>query len=437
MKKIKNLFVSVACLSFAVYISFSASADDVIPISETDSANAYYAAKLLDEPLSPGLHVIAYDSPIILSGKTGEDVQFSAEVFDDYNGYVPSTVKIISLPDPDAGTLVYNSEPAKEGQSISVLSLSSLYHDAGNEKDAEFMISADNSNIIRCLVRRKDAENNKPYAEEINAVTTFTRLDTPVAGYMNGSDSDGDEISFEVVKGPAKGILSVVNTVTGQYVYEPYIGLSGRDSFTYRVRDSYGSYSDVVTVNISVDNKKTNAYNDTEDSFYASALNSVVDAGVMQTSNSADGEYFNPHDPVSRIDFLIMAMKAMGADTPSSVSNTPFYDDTTLSDEEKGYLSAAYELGIIKGSTENGKLKFNPDEAINGASAAVILNGILGIESSSTVSNSDSSVPVWASSAYAALTSAGIINQGIAPAASILTRENTAVILSNIIHRLA
>ncbi|MBQ7827730.1 MAG: S-layer homology domain-containing protein, partial [Clostridia bacterium] len=381
MKYLSEILTSAVCLAIAVCLSYSASADDVMPISEEDSANAYYAAKLLEDPLTPGLHVIAYDTPIILSGNIGENIQFSAEVFDDYNGYVPSTVKIISLPDSEAGTLIYNTEPAKEGQSISVLSLSSLYYDTISEKDAEFMISADNSNIIRCLIRQKDTENNKPHAEDINAVTTFTRLDTPVAGYMNGSDADGDELSYEVVSGPAKGILSVVNNITGKYVYEPYMGLSGNDSFTYRVRDSYGSYSDTVRVNISIDDKKTVAYNDTNDSFYASAVNDVVDRGIMQTSNSADGEYFNPNEPVSRIDFLIMTMKSMGAGDPNPVNNTPFYDDITLTDEEKGYLSAAYELGIINGSSENGKLIFNPDEAVTGAAASVILNGILGLES--------------------------------------------------------
>lgn len=436
---IKLLFPFV-CLAIAVSMTFSTYANsEVIPISETDSTNVYYSDNLLDSPLSPGMKVIAYERPMILSGTTDENIQFSAEIFDDYNGYVPSSVKIISLPDPDSGMLVYNSEPAKEGQSISVLSLSSLYYKGNQNTDAEFLISTDNSNIIRCIMRRKEEENKRPNVPNDNAITTFTRLDTATSGYLAGGDVDGDTISYEIVKGPEKGIISVFNEITGQYVYEPYSGLSGKDSFTYRVLDSYGAYSDTVTVNVEVQNKKAVVYNDTKDSYFASAVNDVVDVKIMQTSNSADGIYFYPHEPVSRIDFLIMAMQTMGAGEAVSVSTTPFSDDSTLSDEEKGYLCAAYNLGIVNGSSEKGKLIFMPDDAINGADAAVIINRILGVPSSDAlqISSDDESVPSWAISDYNALIESGILNTGIAPCNSVLTRENVAVILSQIIHKLA
>ena len=67
----------------------------------------------------------------------------------------------------------------------------------------------------------------------------------------------------------------------------------------------------------------------------------------MQTTKTANAENFNPDEPVSRIDFLVMAMKAAGAGDADEVSITPFEDDSALSGTEKGYLSAAYRLGII------------------------------------------------------------------------------------------
>jgi len=102
--------------------------------------------------------------------------------------------------------------------------------------------------------------------------------------------------------------------------------------------------------------------------------------------------------------------------------------------ESTGYISRAYNLGIIKGVQENGELYFKPSSTITRAEAAVILNAILGAEEPDTVPvfADHSSVPVWAQGSLYALSAAGIFTgtgQGnLSPNAS-LSRAQTAQIL--------
>jgi len=440
--KIKNLIYGLVISSVVLSNnSLSVNAEDAVPISitETTSVSETFSENSLETPISPGIRVISYERPMILTGASGETIRFTAEAFNDHGGYVPSSVKILSLPDETAGSLVYNSKPVSVGQSISVLTLNSLYYKSIGSDDAEFTLSTDNSNVIRCLIRHKDSENNAPLKSSGSTVSAYTKVNAAVAGYLDGYDPDGDQLRFEIVSYPVKGIVSVSNKETGHFVYHPYEGISGEDTFTYRICDSFGKYSEVCSVSISIDRSYSNIYDDMNDSYYTSAVTDAVKSGIMQTRKTAEGEFFDPSEPVSRIDFLIMAMRSMGAGEGVEVSDTPFEDDSTLTNKEKGYLSAAYRLGIVKGTVENGSLKFMPDEGITGASAAVILNSILGLPENDSISVSamDDGTPAWAAASMSALAGEGIIDKYTTPADSVLSRENVAVILSRLMHELA
>lgn len=440
--KIKRLLLAPA-LIFAIvlngaFLSFADNAN-AVPASNGDYVAGEETFDLLDTPLSVGIRILAYERPMIVSGKSGENIGFSAEAFNDYAGYVPSSVTVLSLPAPDSGTLMHGDTPVGIGEKISVLTLASLCFKPSGASDAEFTFTADNTTAMRCIVRQRDIENKCPQAIFEDSVSAYTSLDTVVGGYLTGADPDGDTIEFEIVDYPEKGLLSLENESTGAYAYTPYKGVYGNDSFTYRIRDSYGAYSEIYKTSVIVDNTKATVYNDMNDSYYTSAVNDVVLNEIMQTQKTADGEYFDPYVPVSRIDFLIMAMKAAGAGKAEEVTSTQFADDGTLTPEEKGYLSAAYRLGIVKGSITDGNLSFMPDEGVTGAAAAVMLNGILGLTEDGSIPTSVmyGEVPAWAASSVTALTEAGIIDRHCAPVDSVLTREDTAVILSRLIRVLS
>ena len=129
-----------------------------------------------------------------------------------------------------------------------------------------------------------------------------------------------------------------------------------------------------------------------------------------------------------------MAMDIAGASDVPAADYTSFSDDAELSDVQKGYLSAAYRLGIVNGSIVDGELVFSPNEPITGGAAAVILNKILGLPENDAVSVmlDAGSVPAWSRASLSALTAAGVIDRYTAPANDALTRENAATILTRL-----
>ena len=58
---------------------------------------------------------------------------------------------------------------------------------------------------------------------------------------VNGTDSDGDRITYEIVEGPSHGIIVDFNPDTGLLVYLSDTGYIGPDAVRFRVCDSYGA----------------------------------------------------------------------------------------------------------------------------------------------------------------------------------------------------
>ncbi|MGE3590434.1 MAG: Ig-like domain-containing protein, partial [Ilumatobacteraceae bacterium] len=87
--------------------------------------------------------------------------------------------------------------------------------------------------------------NHPPTASPL---TVSTDEDLAVAVELHGDDPDGDELSFEIVAGPAHG------TVTGEGAersYAPAPGWSGIDTFTYTASDGSAT-SEPATVTVTV-----------------------------------------------------------------------------------------------------------------------------------------------------------------------------------------
>ena len=83
--------------------------------------------------------------------------------------------------------------------------------------------------------------------EDVAAVVTMTATD---------SDIPANTLTYGIVANPANGVLSLLNSATGQVTYTPALNYNGSDSFTYKVYDGTG-YSNTATVSIAV-----NALND-------------------------------------------------------------------------------------------------------------------------------------------------------------------------------
>lgn len=80
-----------------------------------------------------------------------------------------------------------------------------------------------------------------------------TSEDTPIYYLqLQGTDADFDLLTYEIVSGPANGLLVLsVESSGSQWDYKPFANFNGSDSFTYRVFGG-GEYSDTVTVDLTV-----------------------------------------------------------------------------------------------------------------------------------------------------------------------------------------
>jgi hypothetical protein len=130
-----------------------------------------------------------------------------------------------------------------------------------------------------------------------------------------------------------------------------------------------------------------------------------------------------------------MSMQAMGVGSVPKVSDTGFFDDANIPEDAKGYVSAAYSLGYVKGTTDAQRnLCFAPDDTITRAEAAVILRRMVDAESAElTPAFADASdIPAWASEAISTLSSLGVMTSSggaISPNEKV-TRGQTVMMLA-------
>ncbi|MBR4896625.1 MAG: S-layer homology domain-containing protein, partial [Clostridia bacterium] len=162
----------------------------------------------------------------------------------------------------------------------------------------------------------------------------------------------------------------------------------------------------------------------------------MASVGAMDVRAVGGALLFDPDTAVTREDFLVTVMKALGAGDLEP-TETVFADDAMIAPSASGYVARAYALGIIKGQDEGGALWFRPKDTVTRAEAAVILNAIIGAEESDAVAvfADSASVPAWARSSLSALTSAGIFRgtgAGTISANRGLTRAEVAEILLNV-----
>ena len=118
-------------------------------IAGAAAASSSAADVKLSDPVSPGLSVIAYENPMVLSGEDGRSVSFDAKNFSARLGYVPSSITVLSLPSAECGVLRHDNSPVEIGQSVSVLTFSSLSFDRSGTDDAEFTFTPDGVTVLR------------------------------------------------------------------------------------------------------------------------------------------------------------------------------------------------------------------------------------------------------------------------------------------------
>ncbi len=397
------------------------------------------------QAVSPALDVIATEFGLKKVSLVSRDVYFEKEDFESAAGLNKvSKINIVSLPDPNSGTLMLGGIALSENQSVSEKNLDNIRFvprvSGVIETDFKFTVNGGTTGAYTCSVYLLDKENAAPTVSDGGdcylEVSTYGGI--TLYGVMKASDPENDPVSYEITKMPEHGKLVIENKKTGSYRYTPDDGYTGADSFSYVASDKYGNLSETATVNVSVDEPDSNiVFADMSDHWAHGEAIRVASNGIMDFVADSNSYTFAPDTPVSRAEFCAALMKCAGYDGFTSVNGTGFADDKEIKKEYKGLISAASILGVASGYPVDGELYFYPNNQITRAEAAVMINKVYGFEydDSIAVFADEESVPAWAHSSLAALTVAGVMkgdSNGNVSAYDGLTRAHTAVLMSNL-----
>lgn len=387
-------------------------------------------------PLGTAADVLASDVTLIKSGLAGEKMIFCDTDFKTALGVSDlKSITVITLPSSTTGTLLLGGRRVGTNQTVKRRHLAALVFVPASPSvtEATFTFTAEGlagGAAITCTMKFLDRVNYAPRAD--GAVSVFTQSGIPVFGKMAGCDPEGDACEFIVLRYPENGTLTVTDKTTGAYRYTPLKNKTGKDSFSYVIRDCYGNYSEVCHAQIRVDERMSDVvYVDMEDSPAYQAAVAMDALGVMHGKVVGDQSFFSPEETVSRAEFVAMAMKTCGIRADSTLTATFFDDNADIPAPLVGYIATAQRIGIVNGTFSGGKLTFRPNDEITGLDAAVILSRLIG-ESKTGTTAGKSSVPVWARAGVATLASLGILDEGTASADRKLTRADVAEALYHV-----
>ena len=385
-------------------------------------------------PLSPAIAVLTGENRLIKSGLVGSDVYFAESDFLKCLGVTKiDAVTVVALPSASTGLLKLGTLVVSEGQSIGASYLSLLrFVPADSVKAAECKFAC-GATEIPCTIRILDKLNYAPtFSAGSGKVSTYKEISC--FGRVGAVDPDGDDLHYEVVTYPSHGSLRITDASRGNFRYTPESGYVGKDTFTLVVRDEYGNYSTPQTIRATV--SKTNvSFTDAHGHWCENAAISLCEAGVITPVAYGASSLLCPAETVSREEFVMMTMKAVGIGTLTDGATT-FADNADISVECRPYIATAQRMGYIGGKEVEGQLCFMPKENITRAEVAVLLQNILDCDTAdaTAVFADDGAIPSWAKTAVYALSAAGVFNGeggSILPSA-LLSRAETVQILYNI-----
>lgn len=363
-----------------------------------------------------------------------------------------SAITITSLPDRSCGILSIGSQPLEQGSVIRAAALDGLRFQAMNAPTAErtafsftptFASGAQGKEVTVDLYLLRE-ENQAPIAENMSLCTY---KNVPVTGYFQAIDAEGDPLTFQITGTPARGSVALAEDGTSRFIYTPYENKTGKDSFTYVAVDSAGNISNPAKVSVRIEKAGTSvSYSDMGSNSAHKAAIRLAEEGIF-VGEYVNGQYFfSPDTPVSRSQFLAMAMSVAGLEPLEQVNVTGFADDISIPTWAKGYVSSALKAGVIHGTRdEQGQIIFCPDTPVTRAEATVMLNNLLNVsdvavQTWSNLGVEDAAQDHWAMQAAVNLTTTGVIRPEHSTLQTLdtsLTRADVAEMLDNSLDVLA
>ena len=350
------------------------------------------------------------------------------------------TIVLTALPDPAAGVLTMGETDLAVGDSIAMDAVHGMrFYPLATPTVADTSFSftpvfSDGSagEDVTVGLYLLTAENGAPIAENV-AFVTYKNV--PYTGVLNATDPEGDLLTFRLVDKPRRGSVAMPEEGSNEFLYTPYENKTGKDSFTYVAVDAVGNTSAPATVSIKIEKAGTKVtYADMYGVPAYKAAMHLAEKGVLIGECMGGQYFFQPDQPVSRDQFVALAMNTIGLDELEGVTRTGFADDDSIPTWAKGYVSSALKSGVVQGTVTETGVTFNPDATITKAEATVLLNRMLQVtDAAQTTMFSDVDVtPAWAYQAAVNLESVDVIRTDATGALSLnegMTRADAAEML--------
>jgi len=361
--------------------------------------------------VSTGMQHLASEQYLAASATVGERISFSPEWFDNaVSGATVSSITVTALPAVTEGVLLLGHGEVSVGQTIGRETLSYLsFTPRDGVKNSCFCftpstVEGESGYELVCNLVVTNTVNCCPTGTG-SAKAVFTHASLAYEGTLTASDPEGDALYFEVCQYPENGSLSL-DAKSGVYVYTPAKDFVGEDSFTWRVQDACGAYSENVTMPLRVDPLECGyLFEDMTDSALHNAALQVTGKRLMSGEAVGGKHYFHPDRALSRAAFVAVLLEAAEIDAPDADS-TGYQDDADIPRGMKGAVLYAKEKGWL-GDEEC----FRPHDAITRAEAAEIAAAVLGLGAPSykeTVADF-STIPVDVADAIYAIYEGGYI----------------------------
>lgn len=364
-----------------------------------------------------GVQVMAKDVKLIKTGLFGKRLTFSdSDIKTTLNISDFDSITITEIPKSTEGTLMYGGRRVAAGRVIKRknMGLLSFIPASAEVGEARFKFSVDSyasGTSVECIMRFVDKVNYAPNTDVLPTIRTQSSIS--YFGRLDGQDPEGDRLEFMIVSYPKNGDVFLADAAAGRYVYTPDEGFTGKDKFSYVVRDEWGNYSGVRQVEVRVSERMCDTeYVDMEGKGQYNGAVAMTALGIMSGYIQGDDTYFGADERVTRAEFVAMAMKAMGIRADSTLSGTFFDDDSDIPRSLKPYVATAARIGIVGGDFVDGRLLFSPNVEITNYEVAKIIATIanlsVGDETEEFFENE--SVPTWARGSVSAMYTLGIFD---------------------------
>lgn len=320
-----------------------------------------------ETPLSTGLEVLSAETRLIKCSVGGERVGFTKAEIKELVGVDFDYLTLSTLPPLSCGVLKVAGVDAVPNQKLSSagIALLSFLPAKGFEESCSFgfTVAADGwqSKEIECVIRFSASPRFSPIAV---SAQLKTYKNVSVTAFLGAYDPDGDSIEYVVEEYPTGGSISFAD---GAVTYTPTKDFSGEDSFTYYAVDDWGKKSGTAKASITVSDSQSGIYfADMTDAPEHLAAIRMSEEEVMTYCLIGDSYYFSPTEEVSRIDFAVMLVSAMGIDVKDKLYPTDVFTDTANQSRGKRlYLEAAVTSGVVEVQGES----FRPNDSISVADA--------------------------------------------------------------------